>query len=79
MYLVYYNSKLKVIDSVLMKETNSKDLIYKKPMADTLNFSTIYTMYFTGSKADVSYSILGYVVGIPVALIFAGYLGFFQD
>jgi hypothetical protein len=69
-YLVYYNPKVKLIDSALMEEKNSKVLLYKKHVADTLNFNAIDSMYFTGSKTDVSYAILGIVIGAPVALFF---------
>ncbi len=73
-YLLYYNPKGSFIDSALMKETNSKILLYKKPVADTLNFKSIDSMYFSRSKTDVSYAILGAVIGIPLALFFGGWL-----
>ena len=77
-YLTYYYPKALFIDSALMKESNSKVPLYKKPVADTLNFKDIKMMNFTRSKTDVSYVILGCVIGIPVALFFAGYLGLFR-
>jgi hypothetical protein len=67
-YLLYYNPKLIVIDYAFMQETKSKDLLFKKPVADTISFNAIDSMYFTGSKTDVSYAVLGCVIGIPVAL-----------
>jgi hypothetical protein len=30
-------------------------------------------MYFTGSKTDVSYAILGCAIGIPLALFFGAF------
>jgi hypothetical protein len=73
-YLTYYNPKLLVIDYALMRETNSKDLLYKKPVADTLSLKDIKMMHFTRSKTDISYAILGCVIGIPVVLFFGLWL-----
>lgn len=72
-FLVYYYPKGLYIDSALMKETNSKIPLYKKLVADTINFIAIDTMHFTRSKVDVSYVILGCVIGIPLALFFGAY------
>ncbi|MFZ4590104.1 MAG: hypothetical protein ACOYN6_03840 [Ignavibacteria bacterium] len=69
-YLIYYYPKGTQIDSALMKETDSKIPLYKKPVADTLNFNAIDSMYFSGKKTDVSYAVLGIVIGAPVALFF---------
>lgn len=73
MYLTYYYPKALFIDSALMNETNSKVPLYKKPVSDTLNFKDIKMMYFTRSKTDVSYIVLGSVIGIPLFLFFAGF------
>jgi hypothetical protein len=73
MYLLYFDPKVKVIDYSLMQETNSKELLYKKPVADTLNFTAIDSMFFTGSKTDISYAILGCAIGIPLFLFFGAY------
>jgi hypothetical protein len=73
-YLVYYYPKALFIDSALMKETNSKIPLYKKPVADTLNFNAIDSMYFAGSKFDKSYLILGGVMLGSIALAFVGFL-----
>jgi len=73
MFLVYYYPKALFIDSALMKETNSKIPLYKKPVADTLNFNAIDSMYFTGSKFDKSYLILGGVILGSIALVFVGF------
>ncbi len=69
-YLIYYYPRGTQIDSALMRETNSKIPLYKKPVADTLNFNAIDSMYFTGSKIDVSYVLLGAVFVIPIYLLF---------
>lgn len=71
-YLVYYYPKLKVIDSAAMVEKNSKVPLYKKPVADTLNFKSIDSLHFTKETFDVSYAVLGGVIGIPVLLVFVG-------
>lgn len=53
-----------------MKETDSQIPLYIKPVADTLSFNAIDSMYYTESKTDVSYAVLGLVKGTPVALLF---------
>ncbi|MFZ4590106.1 MAG: hypothetical protein ACOYN6_03850 [Ignavibacteria bacterium] len=73
MYLVYYNSKLKVIDSALTKETNSRIPLYKMPLADTLNIKEIETMHYIKNKVESSTIVLLSVIGIPLA-IFIGAL-----
>lgn len=77
-YLMYYYPKALFVDSVLMNETNSKVLLYKKPVADTLNFKDIKMMHFTRSKTDISYIVLGSVIGIPVVLLTLGLMGLFK-
>jgi hypothetical protein len=72
-YLIYYYPKGTHIDSALMRETNSKIPLYKKPVADTLNFNAIDSMYFSGSKFDKSYLILGGVILGSIALVFVGF------
>jgi len=73
-FLVYYYPKALFIDSALMKETNSKIAIYKKPIVDTLNFKAIDTMYFTRSKYDYSTIILPFVILLPLAIYGAFWL-----
>jgi len=73
-FLIYYYPKALFIDSALMNETNSKVVLYKKPIADTLNFKAIDTMYFTRSKFDNSTVILPFVILLPLAIYGAFWL-----
>jgi hypothetical protein len=73
-FLVYYYPKALFLDSALMKETNSKVPLYKRPVADTLNFKAIDTIYFTSSKFDYSTIILPSVILLPLAIYGAFWL-----
>lgn len=67
-YFVYYYPKNLVVDSLLMAETNSKIILYKKPVADTLNIKEIESMHFAKNKVESSSIILPMVIGIPLAI-----------
>ncbi len=72
-YLVYYYPKGLFVDSALMLEKNSKVPLYKKPIADTLNFKSIDSLHFTRNKSDTSYLVLGGVLLGSIALVIVGF------
>lgn len=72
-YLVYYYPKSLFIDSALMVEKNSKVLLYKKPISDTLNFKAIDSLHFTRKKFDSSYLVLGGVLVGSIVLVIIGF------
>ncbi len=78
-YLVYYYPKGTYVDSALMLETNSKIPLYKKPIADTLNFKAIDSLHFTREKFDVSYAVLGSVILLPFVIYLFAYMALRVD